>query len=212
MPISRLKPISKLCCLDNQRFSIQRGHTKAGSHDLTGHWVQAYWAFLRSKSKGISIPFLCSTMEQLTNCYEILLLKLFIANFFIKKTLLLFFYFNIICHFSVFYKFNLSWFCVKILPWFLRLLTIYIDYSFAPVKHYGFTFGMNGARHLHCMLKSTWSISVNQKLIYYITCTGHHKFSRQSKDAVIHVKLNDDGARCFIGGHHHLSCDKTDIW
>lgn len=41
-----------------------------------------------------------------------------------------------------------------------------------------------------------------------LTCTGHHKLSGQAKDAVVHVKLNDDRHSRFIGRHHHLQHSK----
>lgn len=41
-----------------------------------------------------------------------------------------------------------------------------------------------------------------------ITCTGHHKLSGQAKDTVVHVELNDDGNRSFVGRHRHLEHNK----
>lgn len=37
-----------------------------------------------------------------------------------------------------------------------------------------------------------------------LTCTGHHKLSWQTEDAVVHVELNDDEASSFMGINHHL--------
>ena len=39
---------------------------------------------------------------------------------------------------------------------------------------------------------------------FLFTCTGHHKLSGQTEDAVVHVELNDDGACSFKGRHHDL--------
>lgn len=43
------------------------------------------------------------------------------------------------------------------------------------------------------------------------TCAGHHKLSGQPEDAVVRVKLNNDGARWFIWKNHHLRHGKTNI-
>lgn len=42
------------------------------------------------------------------------------------------------------------------------------------------------------------------KGLVMFTCTGHNKLSGQPEDAVVHVKLNNDGARSFICRNHHL--------
>lgn len=47
-------------------------------------------------------------------------------------------------------------------------------------------------------------------LIDMLTCTGHNKLSGQAENAVVHVKLNDDGASSFIGRYHHLQHSRND--
>lgn len=43
------------------------------------------------------------------------------------------------------------------------------------------------------------------------TCAGHHKLSGQPEDAVVGVKLDNDGASWFIFNNHHLWHGKTNI-
>lgn len=62
----------------------------------------------------------------------------------------------------------------------------------------------------------TQDISVTGEVIdedkeVVFTCAGHHKLSGQPEDAVVRVKLNNDGARWFIWRNHHLRHRKTNI-